>query len=319
MSFSKDTSSKPLPGVARFMRPISLIGISFACVLLAVIGSAAWAGYQAGLAQRADQLRATQTVELKLQYDLGITDLAAGRYAIAVERFQYILNSDPHYPGAVEKLAQARLALQTTATPQTSVTPAAESTGPAPAAIFALAQQAYLAGDWNGVINQVVVLEAVAPDYESIKADGLLFVARRNRGVERIKDDDMEAGIFDLDQAEAFGPLDGEAANYRAWARLYLAAQSYWGVNWAQTIEILRQLYVLAPNFHDTSQKLYQATLKYAAQLSTAGDYCGAAEQYAAAQTLFIDQSLKDTQATAQAICLLTPTPSSTSAPTPTS
>jgi hypothetical protein len=48
--------------------------------------------------------------------------------------------------------------------------------------------------------------------------------------------------------------------------------------------------------------------VKYAAQLSAAGDYCGAAEQYATAQTLFTDQGLGDAQATAQAGCLTTPT-----------
>jgi len=292
------------------MRPASVIGLSFACcILLTVMGSATWGGYQAGLAQRESQLRATQSVELKLQYDLGVTDIAAGRYTVAVERFQYILKIDPDYSGAAEKLAQAQSALQATATPQRSMTPSALATEPAAAKIFALAQQAYLSGDWNGVITQLVLLDALDPQYKAVKADGLLFVALRNRGLERIQDDEMEAGIFDLDQAEAFGPLDGEAANYRAWARLYLAAQSYWGVNWAQTVEILQQLYVLAPNFHDTSQKLYQATLKYAAQLAAAGDYCGAAEQYAAAQTLFTDQSVMDAQATAQAGCLITPTP----------
>jgi tetratricopeptide (TPR) repeat protein len=290
------------------MRPVSVIGLSFACILLTVVGSAAWGGYQAGLAQRESQLQATQAVELKLQYDLGVTDLAAGRYTVAVERFQYILKIYPDYSGVAEKLAQAQSALHATATPPRSVTPAASATGPAPARIFALAQHYYLSGDWNAVINQLVLLDALDPNYESVKADGLLFVALRNRGLERILDDEMEAGIFDLDQAEAFGPLDGEAANYRAWARLYLAAQSYWGVNWEQTVEILQQLYVLAPNFHDTSHKLYQATVKYAAQLAAAGDACGAAEQYAAAQTLFTDQGLMDAQATAQAGCLITPT-----------
>jgi len=310
MSVSQDTSAQSLPKITRFMRPASVIGLSFACMLLTVVSIAAWGGYQAGLAQRESELQATQAVELKLQYDLGTTDLAAGRYPVAVERFQYIVKIDPDYPGAAEKLAQARSALQATPTPQRSVTPMASATGPgpAPAQIFALAQQYYLSGDWNAVIDQLVLLDALDPTYEPVKADGLLFVALRNRGVERIQGDEMEAGIFDLDQAEAFGPLDGEAANYRAWARLYLAAQSYWSVNWEQTVEILQQLYVLAPNFHDTSQKLYQATVKYAAQLAAAGDYCGAAEQYAAAQTLFTDQGLADAQATAQAGCLTTPT-----------
>ena len=72
---------------------------------------------------------------------------------------------------------------------------------------------------------------------------------------------------------------------------------------------ILQQLYVLAPNFHDTTARLYQATLNYARQLDAAGDPCGAAEHYAEAQTLQADPQVADALAEAQAACALTPTP----------
>lgn len=306
----ESTSPTGARRAARLSRPISLLGLSFACILLAVLGGAAFAGYRAGLSQRDSQLRATQTLELKQQYDLGVSDLAVGRYELAAERFQYILNLDPAYPGAAEKLAEAQAALNRTATPTPTRTPLPAAQDPAE--IFALAQKAYTSGDWEGVITLVAQLHALDPNYEAVKADGLMFVALRNRGLARIQGDEMEAGIFDLDQAEAFGPLDTEAVNYRAWARLYLNAQSFWGVNWELTIKNLQFLYALAPNFRDTSRKLYQATVSYAAQLAAAGDDCGAAEQYAASQKLFMDVDVANTQATAQAVCLLTPTPTPT-------
>jgi tetratricopeptide (TPR) repeat protein len=313
MSPREDTSPTPALSAGRPSRPLSLLGLSFAVILLTVIGGAAFAGYRAGLAQRESQMRATQTLELKTQYDLGVSDLAAGRSEIAATRFEYILRIDPAYPGAVEKLAEARAALQATATPapDPSPTPVADDA----AEIFALAQQYYAAGDWNGVITQLAILHSIDPNYEAVRADGMLFVALRHRGVARIQGDEMEAGIFDLDQAQAFGPLDSEAVNYRAWARLYLAAQSYWGVNWQQAAQILQQLYILAPNFRDTSSRLYQATLNYAGQLAAAGDQCGAAEQYAAAQNLFVDPNVAEAEATAQEACLLTPTPEDTPEP----
>ena len=240
-----------------------------------------------------------------------MADLAAGRYALAAERFQYILTRDPNYPGAAEKLAEAHAAMNQTATPAPTRTPLPASQDPAE--VFALAQKAYTSGDWEGVIALLAQLHGLDPNYKAVEADGMVFVALRNRGVARIRDgDEMEAGIFDLDQAEAFGPLDTEAVNYRAWARLYLEAQSYWGLNWQQTVETLKLLYVLAPNFQDTSRKLYQATLNYAAQLAAAGDDCAAAEQYTASQQLFIDPVIANIQVTAQAVCLLTPSPSPT-------
>ena len=68
----------------------------------------------------------------------------------------------------------------------------------------------------------------------------------------------------------------------------------------------------------DTSAKLYQATLSYAAQLNAAGDYCAAAHYYANAQRLIVDTATGDTQATAQANCALaTPTPDPNATPLP--
>jgi len=91
----ENTSPTAASRAARLTRPLSLLGWSFACVLLVVLGGAAFAGIRVGLNVRENNARATQAVELKQQYDLGVTDLAAGRYALAAERFQYILTLDP--------------------------------------------------------------------------------------------------------------------------------------------------------------------------------------------------------------------------------
>lgn len=283
-----------------------------AVCLLVSLGAASYAGYQTGLNQRATSQQATAAADLRVQYDLGIADLNGGRFAVAVERFEYILALDPGYPGAAVMLARAQAALQVT--PTSAATPA--PAGRTPAEILALAQTYAAAGNWSAVISQLTLLHSVDAAYEAVTADGLFYTALRNRGLQRIEGDEMEAGIFDLDQAERLGPLDSDALNFRAWARLYLAGQSFWGVSWQQTVQILQQLYVLAPNFHDTARKLYEATLKYAAQLAAAGEACGAAEQYAAAQTLFADPAAAEAQATAQATCLLaTPTVDLTAAP----
>jgi hypothetical protein len=127
----------------------------------------------------------------------------------------------------------------------------------------------------------------------------------------------METGMYDLDQAEAIGPLDGEALNYRAWARLYLAASSYWGLDWRESMQILQQLYVLAPYFRDTSVRLYQATLNYADQLEKAGNACDAATHYAEAQVLSPDDQVADKLAAATAACAETPTPNASASATP--
>lgn len=296
---------------------LSRLGLGFALVLVLVLFIAGLAGYQAGLSQRATQSYATQTAELQHQYELGVADLAAGRYEVAVERFTYILQRDPNYPGATEQLALAREGFHATATPAATASP---QPSPSPTAnnaaeVFARLQAAITAEDWGSAIAQAETLKALDPSYNMAQVNSWLFTALRTRGIERIVAKDMEAGIFDLDRAAEFGLLDSEALNYRAWARLYLAAQSYWGLDWARAVDILDQLYALAPYFHDTATKLYQARLNYAAQLMAQGLACEAAEQYELALTLNNDSTVVDSQATAQTACLTTPTPDPNATP----
>lgn len=313
----EDTSPAPL----RLGRRLPLIGLGIAALVLFVLSGAGYAGYQAGLAQRDTQARATQAADLELQYELGTGDMAAGRYPVAQARFEYILQLDPHFRDAGQKLAQVRVAMAVTPTP--TLAPATATPSPAPSAtqshaaadLFAQAQQQYAASNWDAVITTLSRLHAVDPTYEAVKANGMLYLALRNRGVALIAGDGIETGMFDLDQAEAIGPLDSEALNYRAWGRLYLAAQSYWGLNWQQAMEILQQLHLLAPYFHDTTALLVTATVNYADQLTHSGDYCGAAQHYVEARALTPDPKVAQALAAAQANCAHTPTPSASGTP----
>jgi Tfp pilus assembly protein PilF len=84
---------------------------------VAAASGQAGAGYQAGLSQRVVQEQATQVAELAHQYELGLGDLQAGRYEVAAVRFEYILQLDPHYRDANQKLVEACQALEATPTP----------------------------------------------------------------------------------------------------------------------------------------------------------------------------------------------------------
>lgn len=313
MSASEDLHVRPAQPATRSARLLSVLGVIFAVVLLTVLGGAGWAGYQSGLATRAEQIRVTQAVDLQTQFALGVDDLNNRSYQRAAARFEYILGLQPDYPGARERLAEAQAGLQVTPTPvpPTPIPVAGED----PADLLAAGERAAAAENWDGVLSHMTRLHALDPEYETIRAEALTFTALRGRGLARIQGDEMEAGIFDLDQAAAFRPLDQDARNYRAWARLYLAAKSYWGLDWARTAEILGQLVVLAPNFKDTSRLWYQATLNYADLLAAAGDACGAAENYAAAQQFIADDQVAALLAAAQTNCALTPAPEPAVAP----
>ena len=93
---------------------IILIGVGVLAIVALTVGFAIWQGYQAGLQQHQSQAEATRSAELKTQYDLGVADLTAGNNELAQQRFEYILGIDPSYPGAAEKLAEAKVVLQIT-------------------------------------------------------------------------------------------------------------------------------------------------------------------------------------------------------------
>ncbi len=307
------------PNKLRPSRTLSLLGLIFAASLLAVLGVAIYAGFQAGNAQRVESLRATQMADLKTQFDLGLADLANRRYIAAATRFQYIVDIEPDYPGAAAKLAEVQALLNVTPTPAPSPAPTTPPiTSGNPAEIYTRLERHSSEDNWDAVISEATRLLAVAPTYKPVETAGLLFKALRNRGLARIQGDEMEAGIADLDQAARFSLLDDEARSHRAWARLYLAAKSYWAVNWAETAGILSQLHLLAPNFKDTTSLLREATVKYAEQLAAAGQACEAATQYAAAQQLAPDEATANALAAAEAACQLTPTPEATAQVTPT-
>jgi|SRR5579859_120054 len=311
---SPASAAAPMPVPLRLGRQLPLIGLGIVVMVLVILAGAGYAGYEAGLTQRDSQARATQAADLDQQYQLGLADIAAGRYPVAQARFEYILQLDPQYRDAGQKLAQVRLAMAVTPTPTrapATVTPSptiAATQSHEAADLFAQAQTQFAAGDWDGVVSTLSRLRAVDATYEAVKANGMLYVAYRNRGVAQISGSDIESGMFDLDKAAAIGPLDSEALNYRAWGRLYLAAQSFWGLNWGQAMEILQQLHLIAPYFHDTSALLYTATVNYADQLAHSGDNCGAAQHYAEAQALKPDPKIAEKLATATTDCALTPT-----------
>lgn len=315
------TANTPAP---RRRLPLFVIGICLVGLLLLVIGGAIWGGYKAGLNQRQSEWQATVTADLKNQYDLGLADLAAGRYELANKRFEYILSLDPNYPGAAEKLIQTKVNLQITPTvtplplPTAVATPLVTTPQENPGSILALAQQSQAAKNWDDVILKLTQVRALDPNYEAAQVDQMLFAALRNRGVARIDAKDLEEGIFDLNQAEALGKLDQDAKSRRLWARYYLDGMSYWGLNWQKTVELLGELHSFAPYFHDTAAKLHEAQLSYAAQLTTAGNYCEAAKQYADAQALSPAQAIADKLAAVQAKCVATPAAGSVPALTPT-
>ncbi len=271
--------------------------------LLAIAGASAFGGYRSGISQRTS-LEATQVAQqVDEQFQLGVQDLAAQHYEVARQRFEYVIQLDPDYPGVTEKLADVLLELNTTATPTIAPTATLSPTPDLRGAEELFSQSQMLLADhkWSEAIDTLLQLRKDNPDYLPVKVDSMLYVALRNRGVEKILNQaDLEGGTYDLALAERFGPLDVEAQNYRTWADLYVTGASFWELDWSQAAYYFDQLLLVAPNLRDSSnltvtERFRIASIKYGDILAEAKEWCLAQEQYQAALNLGSDPAVEPT------------------------
>ena len=296
--------------------------------LFLIAALSAFGGYRSGINQR-NGLEATQIAQvLQTQFPLGVQDLDTGRYALAQQRFEYVIKLDPNYPGAVEKLSEVLLKLRTTATPTPAPTPTPTFTPLPPdfsgvEALMNRARELLAGGDWSGAIDVLLTIRKKDPTYQTVQVDGMLYISLRNRGVDKIsKQHDLEGGTYDLALAERFGPLDVEAQNWRDWATMYVRGARFWGVDWAKVVDAFKLLNDMAPGITDGSgwSAAYRyriALVKYGDWLAAKGDWCNAQQQYQAALDLSPNPTVVPTATFAADRCS-TPTQPPTATPLPT-
>lgn len=302
-----------------------------------------WLGYQAGLRDRLAEEENQKAIVAATQYQLGLVDLAAGRYDAARKRFEYVLTLKPDFPGVMDGLAQAMMGLTLQQTPTVTPSP---TTQPTPDTrkeeeLFAQIQQALLNQDWQLAIDTIEVLRKLNLTYRAVDVDGMYYLALRNLGVKNILEQGLlEVGIYNLTLAERFAPLDVDAQNYRIWARQYLSAASFWGVDWQRVVNYFAQIYPALPNLRDGSgmtatQRFRIASIKYADQLAAQGQYCEAQLHYENALSIAPDPQVQPTLEAVREWCAnppaseapptetptpgseMTPIPSETLTPTP--
>jgi tetratricopeptide (TPR) repeat protein len=235
------------------------------------------------------------------QFKLGIQDLQDGKYELARQRFEAILRYDPTYPHAEEKLIEVYSAVNiATITPTPRPTPTPDPSPPEQ--LFDQAKEALANGEWTLTITKLLVLRAKDPTYQSIEADGMMYIALRNRGMELINQGQMEEGLYDLSLAERFGPLDRDASFKRTLAEQYLYANSYYGLNWAKAAELFASLCQQGATI-DSCPKYAEAAWKYGDLLILIEDPCGAVVQFEGSLMIWEDEILVPTATQAAEAC----------------
>jgi tetratricopeptide (TPR) repeat protein len=320
-------------------RPIHWSGI-LVFILLVLLGIAA--GYGSGISQRLTAQKTKVAGQLDSQYQLGLQALAAGDYESARLHFEFVINTNPNYPGVMGAYTELQLRLKTSPTPTFTPTPTITPTPDLRSAqeIYNRITQLMTANpqsilDWDTVISNLDSLRKAAPTFHTAEIDGMYYIALRQRGVGKImaptcSDVNMEGGIYDLTLAERFGPLDSVAVSLRTFSRLFINGSSYWEQNWKQAQYFFAQAMSLYPDLKDAScqsaaERWRYATIQYAMILANAGDACGAQEQFDAAYTIPSDENSLSFNLATQLYTTCHPatatsvaSPTSTETPTPT-
>jgi len=244
-----DTEGKPRRRIGRLVA----LGL-LAVIILGVLGGLG--GYYTAIQDREQQAESIVSTEIADQFLLGLIELERGQYEVAMQRFEYILRIDPGNTAAAEKLTETILRMNEadllpTAAPSPTPSPTPDSRNQAELFSQALAYRDQQ--NWDALLDTLDTLRIQDPSYNAVELDGLYYVAYRNRGVQRIRNEgNLEGGIFDLNRAELFGPLDIDARNYREWSSKYITGVSFWGIDWKEVINYFGPLAISAPYLSDS-------------------------------------------------------------------
>ncbi len=287
-------------------------------LIFVVLAIATVSGYTSGLSLREIAEAETVASAAQQQMDQGIEDFLAGNFELAVHRFEYVLTTDPNFPGAAELLGEALTALDRptpTASPIASLTPTPTPDFTSHEGMFSSAQDAFSRGDWTTTLDILIRLRGENPEYRLEEVNRMMASSLRNRGMDNFYATRLEQGIYDLTLAARFGPLDSQAASWMHSAAFFIYANSYFGLDWSLATEYFGQ--ICQANIWGACTKYGLSAKAYASELAEE-DYC-LSMYYFSEAFVYVDPRGVEPTATEVAILCATataPTPTLTATPT---
>jgi tetratricopeptide (TPR) repeat protein len=288
-----------------FLKIVIGVVIIFAGLLIG-----AGIGYYHAIDLRQQNEASQRILVATTHFQRGLEAQAAGNLQLARTQIEYVIQVDPNYPGAVDKLTEIMLAMGAAAIPTAQPTAAATPTPDTRGAeeLFAQARQYLAESQWAAAVETLDNLRKLSRDFRAIEVDGMYYVGLRYRGVNKILSGSLEEGIYDFALTERFGPLDNEANALMINSRNYINGASYWELDWSRVIDIFSQVAAAVPNLRDasgwTANDRYRiANGRYADQLAGLGDYCSAEYYYAMAFSISEDQIMAPTATAVYDLC----------------
>ncbi|MFN8474701.1 MAG: carboxypeptidase-like regulatory domain-containing protein [Anaerolineae bacterium] len=270
-------------------------------VVLALIAGLGWAGYQQGLALRAERERQAAAMFVARADALS----AAGEPELAQQELIEALRLAPDYPEAQQRLSVIGRDLNNTETlpalPDVP-TPAPTPT-PSPTEILADADRASGEGNLALAISRLLALRTAFPDYQSDGVKQRLDRLYLADGQQLVLKNQMNEAIARFQAAIAENPADAEATTQLDLAQTYLDALTEWDKDWPTVTNKFESLYARAPQYKDTADRLAQAYAQNGDRLLGLREACLADGEYTRALAVKDTEDVRTKRAKARQSC----------------
>ena len=248
-------------------------------------------------------------------YTLGLAQLEAGDYELAIAEFELALRHNSDLREARTRLREAKELAKA------QVTPTSETRRDAAALLYDQAVGDYEGRNLGQAVAVLDELRGIDADYQRKNVEMMLTTAHYQLGLNAVIEDRLNDAVSHFEAVLALEPDDKDTQDQLNLVHLYTAALNYWERDWSATIQALKGLYALAPDYKDVRIRLRDAYVYRAQDYADRGDWCRAADEYAAAVEILPleatvdkrDDAAIQCQATAEAP---TPTPTSSAAAT---
>ena len=309
-----DENQTPSQPPRKWTRLLGIFLILFAVSAAWMLGIA-YFGTQSGQKQRVETQQIEMEAQIARQVELAQEDVENGRFDLASRRLGWVLEQQPAHPQAIaltEQIAAAQTIIPTPAQP--TATPAPIATAPADItdtdAELNRIEALINAAKWEQAILALSAFQREFPNEKRPQTDQLLYDTLITYGLELLETDQVERGLFYLEQAETLGDLPQEALDYQLWGETYLQGIAFYDVNWDVAAYYFRNLCPAAPFYQSSCDLLQESLVNFGDQYSYAQDFCPAVPIYQEALTYDNSQEVRNKLAAAREGCAqATPTP----------
>jgi TolB protein len=258
--------------------------------------------------------RARQSLDIAQDhYELGMSYLEDNQYELAIAEFELALRHDSSMQNAQAYLKEAKELAES------EITPTSETRQDAARTLYVQAVTQYEAGNLDQTLEVLDELRGLDPDFQRENVKTMLVIAHSQLGLDALRSDSLDEAAAHFEAVLELDPENGDAQEQLNLLDLYQVALNQWQQDWTATIQSLKGLYALAPEYKDVRVRLRDAYLFHAQDLADEGNWCRAYEQYAAAVEILPLESTVDKRDDAQILCQATaeaPTATPTRRPT---